>query len=111
MPGLEDVKPRRVETIGMVGLGLMGSGIATCALDAGFTVIGIEPSEDAAAKGRSRIEGLLDRALQSGRIDDAGKADRMRRLMANAKFESLNNVDLVIEAVFDDLAVKTDLFA
>jgi 3-hydroxyacyl-CoA dehydrogenase len=111
LPGLEDITPRTVETVGVVGLGLMGSGIATCALDAGFTVIGIEPSEDAAAKGRSRIEGLLDRALQSGRIDDAGKADRMRRLMANAKFESLNNVDLVIEAVFDDLAVKTDLFA
>jgi 3-hydroxyacyl-CoA dehydrogenase len=111
MPGLEDVKPRRVETIGVVGLGLMGSGIATCALDAGFAVVGIEPSEDAAAKGRSRIEGLLDRALQSGRIDEAGKADRLRRLTTNAKFESLSDTDLVIEAVFDDLAVKTDLFA
>jgi 3-hydroxyacyl-CoA dehydrogenase len=111
IPGLEDVKPSKVDTIGVVGLGLMGSGIATCALDAGFTVIGIEPSEDAAAKGRSRIEGLLDRALQSGRMDAAGKADRLRRLTTNAKFESLDNADLVIEAVFDDLAVKTDLFA
>jgi 3-hydroxyacyl-CoA dehydrogenase len=111
VPGLEDVKPRKVETIGVVGLGLMGAGIATSALDAGFTVIGIEPSEDAAAKGRSRIEGLLDRALQSGRIDEARKTDRLRRLTTSAAFESLSDVDLVIEAVFDDLAVKTDLFA
>jgi 3-hydroxyacyl-CoA dehydrogenase len=111
VPGLEDVKPRKIEAIGVVGLGLMGSGIATCALDAGFAVIGIEPSEDAAAKGRSRIGGLLDRALQSGRIDDAGKADRLCRLATSAEFQSLSTADLVIEAVFDDLAVKTDLFA
>ena len=110
IPGLEDVKPRTVETISVVGLGLMGSGIATSALDAGFAVVGIEPSEDAAAEGRSRIEGLLDRALQSGRIDEAGKADRLRRLTTSAAFESLSDADLVIEAVFDDLAVKTDLF-
>ena len=108
--GLEDVKPRLVETIGVVGLGLMGSGIAASALNAGFSVIGIEPSEDAAAKGRSRIEGLLDRALQSGRIDEAGKVDRLRRLTTSVELQSLNDADLVIEAVFDDLAVKTDLF-
>ena len=108
--GLEDVKPRRVETIGVVGLGLMGSGIATCALDAGYTVVGIEQTEDAVAKGRSRVEGLLDRAFQSGRIDAAGKADRLQRLTASAVLQSLAAADLVVEAVFDDLAVKTDLF-
>jgi 3-hydroxyacyl-CoA dehydrogenase len=110
VPGLEGVKPRKVETIGVVGLGLMGSGIATSALDAGFTVIGIESSEDAAAKGRSRIEGLLNRALQSGRIDDACKADRMRRLRTSAQLLSLSAADLVIEAVFDEPAIKTELF-
>ncbi|HKP25027.1 MAG TPA: 3-hydroxyacyl-CoA dehydrogenase NAD-binding domain-containing protein [Dongiaceae bacterium] len=110
VPGLEDVKPRKVETIGVVGLGLMGSGIATCALDAGYTVIGIEQSKEAAAKGRGRVEGLFDRALQSGRIDAAAKADRLRRLTTSAEMHSLNAADLVIEAVFDDLTVKTELF-
>jgi 3-hydroxyacyl-CoA dehydrogenase len=110
VPGLEDVKPRKVETIGIVGLGLMGAGIATCALDAGYTVIGIEQTEEAADKGRDQIEGLLDRALQSGRIDAAGKADRLRRLTASAALQALNAADLVIEAVFDDLAVKAELF-
>ena len=111
VPGLEDVKPRKVETIGVVGLGLMGSGIAICALDAGFTVIGIEETDEAADKGHARIEGLLDRVLQSGRIDASGKADRLRRLTTGAKLQSLSTADLVIEAVFDDLAVKTELFA
>ena len=110
VPGLEDARPRKVETIGVVGLGLMGAGIATSALDAGFTVIGTEPSKEAAVQGRSRIEGLLDRALQSGRIDAAGKADRLRRLTTGAELQSLSTTDLVIEAVFDDLAVKTELF-
>jgi len=108
--GLEDVKLRKVETIGVVGLGLMGSGIATCALDAGYTVVGIEQAEDAVAKGRSRVEGLLDRALKSGRIDAAGKADRLQRLTTSGALQSLATADLVIEAVFDDLSVKTELF-
>jgi 3-hydroxyacyl-CoA dehydrogenase len=110
VPGLEGVAPRKVGTIGVVGLGLMGSGIATCALDAGFMVIGVEQGEDAAAKGRARVEGLLDRALQSGRIDDAGKADRLDRLTTSAALQDLGVADLVIEAVFDDAAVKTGLF-
>jgi 3-hydroxyacyl-CoA dehydrogenase len=110
VPGLEDVKPRKVATIGVVGLGLMGSGIATCALDAGYTVIGVEQTKDAAAKGRARIEGLLDRALQSGRIDTAGRADRLNRLAASGTLQALAGADLVIEAVFDDAGVKTELF-
>jgi 3-hydroxyacyl-CoA dehydrogenase len=110
VPGLENVKPRKVGTIGVVGLGLMGSGIATCALDAGYTVIGVEQTEDAAAKGRARIEGLLDRALQSGRIDAAGKADRLSQLTTSGTLQALGAADLVVEAVFDDAAVKTELF-
>jgi len=110
VPGLENIKPRKIETVGVIGLGLMGSGIATCALDAGYTVIGVEQTEDAAAKGRSRIEGLLDRALQSGRIDAGAKADRLQRLTTSGALQSLAAADLVIEAVFDDLVVKTELF-
>lgn len=108
--GLDGVKPREVKSAGVVGLGLMGSGIATAALDAGLNVIAIEQSEDAVAKGRSRIEALLDRALQSGRIDAAGKHDRLRRLIARADPHALEDADLVIEAAFDDLDVKCALF-
>jgi 3-hydroxyacyl-CoA dehydrogenase len=108
--GLDGVAPRTVETIGIAGIGLMGSGIATAALDSGFQVVAVEQSEEAASKGRARIEALIDRALQAGRIDAAGKADHLARLTTAADLKPLHKADLVIEAVFDDLAVKTELF-
>ncbi|HEU4826662.1 MAG TPA: 3-hydroxyacyl-CoA dehydrogenase NAD-binding domain-containing protein [Dongiaceae bacterium] len=108
--GLDGIAPRRIETVGIVGMGLMGSGIAVAALDAGFKVAAVEQSEDSASKGRARIEALIERALQTGRIDAAGKAAHLSRLRATANLQSLSGSDLVIEAVFDDLAVKVELF-
>ncbi|MDK4711399.1 3-hydroxyacyl-CoA dehydrogenase NAD-binding domain-containing protein [Rhizobium sp. CNPSo 4039] len=108
--GLEAVAPRSIETIGIVGTGLMGSGIAVSALNGGFRVIGVEQTIDAADKGRERIAGLLDKAMQSGRLDAAGREDRLSRLTITADMQQLTQADLVIEAVFDDLTVKTELF-
>ncbi|MFJ6323870.1 MULTISPECIES: 3-hydroxyacyl-CoA dehydrogenase NAD-binding domain-containing protein [unclassified Rhizobium] len=108
--GLEAVAPRRIETIGIVGTGLMGSGIAVAALNGGYRIIGVEQSPDVAEKGRERIIGLLDKAVQSGRLDAAGREDRVGRLTVTADMQQLSQVDIVIEAVFDDLTVKTELF-
>ena len=110
VPGLEGVEPRPVKVIGICGLGLMGSGIAVAALGAGYTVIGLDQTEEAAETGRQRIIGLLERAKASGRIDEAGFAEQVARLSITAADQDLAPCDLVIEAVFDDLAVKTDLF-
>ncbi len=108
--GLEAVAPGKIETIGIVGTGLMGSGIAVSALNGGYRVIGVEQSAEAAEKGRERITGLLDKAAQSGRLDAAGREDRLGRLTVTADMQQLVQADLVIEAVFDDLTVKTELF-
>ncbi|MDB5556553.1 MAG: 3-hydroxyacyl-CoA dehydrogenase [Rhizobium sp.] len=108
--GLEGVSPREVKTIGIVGTGLMGSGIAIAALDAGYRVIGVEQSEEAARKGRERIAGVLERNVKSGRLDEAGLADRLSRLTVVGSLDALAEADLAIEAVFDELAVKTELF-
>lgn len=61
--GLEAIEPRQVTTIGIAGLGLMGSGITVAALAAGYSVIGLDRDEAAAAQGRDRILALLDRAV------------------------------------------------
>jgi len=91
--GLEDVKPRDLKTIGIVGTGLMGSGIAYAALKAGYRVIAVDQTEEMAARGKERIEKLVKAPVQvSHTLDDLAEAD------------------LVIEAVFDDLDVKTTLF-
>ena len=108
--GLDAVTPRRIETVGIVGTGLMGSGIAVAALNGGYRVIGVEQTTEAAEKGRERITGLLDKAVQSGRLDAAGRDDRLSRLMVTAEMQELAKADMVIEAVFDDLSVKTELF-
>ncbi|WP_246248871.1 3-hydroxyacyl-CoA dehydrogenase NAD-binding domain-containing protein [Chelativorans alearense] len=109
VPGLEGVEPRTVRTIGVIGSGLMGSGIAVSALNAGYRVIVVEQDAEAAEKGFDRIAGLLDRAIKSGRIDAAGRAERLLRLSIGS-VQDLSTADLVIEAVFDDLDVKTELF-
>ncbi len=108
--GLEVVAPRKIETIGIVGTGLMGSGIAVSALNGSYRVIGVEQNAEAAQKGRDRIASLLDKAVQSGRLDAAGQEDRLSRLTVTADMQQLAQADIVIEAVFDDLTVKTELF-
>jgi 3-hydroxyacyl-CoA dehydrogenase len=110
VPGVEGIEPRPVRIVGVVGTGLMGSGIAVAALGAGYHVIAVEQTAEAAENGRERIGGLLDRAMQSGRLDAAGRAERLSRLSIGADMAALAEADLVIEAVFDDLAVKTELF-
>lgn len=110
IPALEGIQPRAVNTIGIVGTGLMGSGIAVAALTAGYTVIGIEQTDEAAEKGRKRITGLLDRNLASGRMTPSAHAQAVSRLTVAGTPTALAGADLVIEAVFDDLDVKAALF-
>ncbi len=106
---IREVKARPVETIGIVGLGLMGSGIAVAALGAGYKVIGLDRNCGAASKGRDRIFALLDRAVASGRMDQEKRHEQAARLEVGSRDDALVSCDLVIEAVFDDLDVKIEL--
>ncbi|WFR99925.1 3-hydroxyacyl-CoA dehydrogenase NAD-binding domain-containing protein [Rhizobium tumorigenes] len=108
--GLAGIAPRSIDTVGIVGTGLMGSGIAVATLGAGFRVVAIEQTEDAADKGRARIATMLQKAVQIGRLDADGLADQLGRLTVTSDMTALADADLVIEAVFDDMAVKTALF-
>jgi 3-hydroxyacyl-CoA dehydrogenase len=109
--GLDDVTPRPVQTIGIAGAGTMGSGIAVACADAGYAVVIVEQSEAAAAAGRERIGALYDRAVKSKRIGEADKAARMGKIALGADRTAFAAADLVIEAVFDELPVKQELFA
>ncbi|HEU5019312.1 MAG TPA: 3-hydroxyacyl-CoA dehydrogenase NAD-binding domain-containing protein [Pseudolabrys sp.] len=110
VPGLKGIKPRDVSTIGIAGAGTMGSGITVAALDAGYRVIVVEQNDEAADAGRSRIAGLYDRAIKSKRIGEADKAERLGRLTVSADRTAFAPADLVIEAVFDEMTVKEELF-
>ena len=110
VPGLEDVAPRSVATIGIVGLGLMGSGIATAAAIAGYRVVGVEQSVEAAGAGETRIADLVERAGRSGRLGGADAMSVAARVTTGADLTVLADADLVIEAVIDDHDAKADLF-
>lgn len=109
--GLEGVAPRPVGTVGICGMGLMGAGIATAILSAGYHVIGLEQTDEAAGKGRERIIALLERAVKSGRLDHSGQQAQLARLSVTADDAALAPCDLVIEAVFDDFDIKEALLA
>ena len=110
VPGLEGAHARDVKIVGVAGAGLMGSGIAVALLEAGFSVIAVEQSAEAAERGRARIAGMVERARDQGRIDATTCDARLARLNVTDDFAAFAPCDLVIEAVFDDLAVKQALF-
>lgn len=107
---LTGITPRRIDTVAIVGTGLMGSGIAVCALAGGYRVIALERTREAADAGRARIVGLLDKAVQARRLTGEGRDECLTRLETTAAPADVAAADLVVEAVFDDLSVKTDLF-
>lgn len=97
-----------MQKVGVVGGGLMGSGIAEVSARAGLDVIIVESSEAAGQAARGRLEKSLRRAEDKGKIDSADAV--LGRIRIETALESLADRDLVIEAIIEDEAAKTDLF-
>ncbi len=96
--------------VGVLGCGLMGSGIAEVAARAGYTTIVREVSKELVEKGRAAIEKSLGRAVEKGKLD-AGERDAiLERISLTTSLKDLKDVDIVIEAVVEDLDVKRDMF-
>ena len=110
-PETRDAKPRALNTIGVVGGGTMGAGIAVAALDAGLPVTMIERDDVSLARGRAHIEKVYDGLIAKGRMSAEKKAALMARWSGSTSYDALAGADLVIEAVFEDLAVKQAVFA
>ena len=110
-PQLEGVTPRAVARVGVIGAGTMGAGIAVAFADAGFPVTVVETSAAAVEAGRARILAPWDRQRKSGRLDAEGHAARVARVAVGDEFAALADCDLVVEAAFEDMAVKKDIFA
>ncbi|MFD0911799.1 3-hydroxyacyl-CoA dehydrogenase NAD-binding domain-containing protein [Ruegeria arenilitoris] len=112
LPELKGVEPRLVHQIGVIGGGTMGAGIATSALLAGLPVTLLEMTQEAAHAAKDRIAGNLAGALKRGKISqqqhDAILSDQLQLATG---YDSLSAVDLVIEAVFEDMDVKKQVFA
>ncbi|MGF6728663.1 3-hydroxyacyl-CoA dehydrogenase [Paraburkholderia youngii] len=110
-PETRDAKPRAFEAIGVIGGGTMGAGITVALLDAGLPVTMIERDEASLARGRAHIDNVYDGLIAKGRLTAEKKAATMARWSGSTSYDALAHVDLVIEAVFEDLDVKKAVFA
>ena len=104
------VAPRAIGDTAVIGGGTMGAGIAVALLDAGLPVTLVERDEEALRRGLSTIEAALAAAAKRGRITQQAAVDRLAALRATTDYADLSRVDLVIEAVFEDLDVKRAVF-
>jgi len=99
-----------IERVFVAGAGLMGHGIAQVHAATGLEVVLYEPDITRAEAGRERIAGNLDRAVAKGRLDPADRDRTLSRIGATDDRAAVASVDLVIEAVFEDIDVKSDLW-
>jgi len=99
-----------IRTIGVVGAGQMGNGIAHVAAASGFTVLLADVSDDLLARGRSTIEKNLDREVARGKRAPADKEAALGRLSCSTDLSRLSSADFVVEAVVENESVKKDLF-
>jgi 3-hydroxyacyl-CoA dehydrogenase len=109
-PALAGVSPRPVQRVLVIGAGTMGSGIAIAALGAGFDVVLLEQDGEALFRGSSRIREHYASRVAAGKMPADVAAAAESRLNATTDWSAVADADLLIEAVFEDLAVKQEVF-
>lgn len=112
IPGLADDTPiLAVTKVGVVGAGLMGGGIATVFANAGLPVTIVEADAAALTKGLGAIQGNFESSVKRGRLSEAEARTRFGRIAGTLKLDDLASCDLIVEAVFENMAVKKDIFS
>jgi 3-hydroxybutyryl-CoA dehydrogenase len=102
---------RTVSTVGVVGSGTMATGIVEVFAKAGFEVHYIARSADKVAKVRTALERSLEKAVQRGKLDSDARDAALSKVTGSASLDDLAQVDMVVEAVVEELSVKQALFA
>ena len=100
-----------IQKVGVVGCGLMGSGIAQVSAQAGFTTVVREVSADLVEKGLKGVEKNLARLVEKGTLTDAQRNEIRERLKGTTSLDDLKSCDVVIEAIIEQLPAKRELFA
>ncbi|MFL4476237.1 3-hydroxyacyl-CoA dehydrogenase NAD-binding domain-containing protein [Paeniglutamicibacter sp. MACA_103] len=112
VPGIDsDIAARSCETIAIIGAGTMGSGIAMACANNGIEVTLIDVSEQGLARGRSMIEENYSVSMSRGKITQGEVTQRLKRITFSSTLMDAKDVDMVIEAVFEDMKLKQQIFA
>ena len=112
IPGLPDDQPtREIKSAGILGAGTMGGGIAMCFVNAGIPVVLLEVKQEFLDKGLSIIRKNYANTVAKGSLKQDVMDKRLSLIKPTLSYDDLKDVDLVIEAVFEDMAVKKDVFA
>jgi 3-hydroxybutyryl-CoA dehydrogenase len=99
-----------IRTVGVLGCGLMGSGIAEVIARAGYQTKVRELNDDLVAGGRARIEKSLGRAVEKGKLEGSVRDEVLGRISMTTDLESLRDADIIIEAVTEDIDIKNEMF-
>ena len=105
----KNVPDQSVRIIGILGAGMMGAGIALVAAQAGIEVVLVDQDQNAANKGKEYSEKYLTDGIKRGKISEKIKEETLNRILATDDYTKLADADLVIEAVFEDTKVKSDV--
>ncbi|PKV94859.1 3-hydroxybutyryl-CoA dehydrogenase [Amycolatopsis echigonensis] len=102
---------REISTVGVVGLGTMGAGIAEVLARSGLDVVAVELDDAGVERGLGHLRHSTERALAGGKLDEAGREALLGRIRATTSLADLSEVDFVIEAIPENLAAKAEVFA
>jgi 3-hydroxybutyryl-CoA dehydrogenase len=105
------MKPEDVKKVGVIGCGIMGSGITEVCAKAGIEATVVEVDEGALARGQKAIEHSLGKAVERGKLTEPERENVLGRINGSTDLESVGDADLVIEAVTESIDVKLDVFA
>jgi 3-hydroxybutyryl-CoA dehydrogenase len=100
-----------IKTVGVIGCGLMGSGIVETCVRSGYLVVVREPNEDLLVKGLARLRGSLAKGVERGKLAQADADGALSRIRGTIQLEDFDSCDLVIEAAVENMALKKELFA
>ncbi len=106
----KEVQPRRVQRAAVIGAGTMGGGISMCFANAGIPVTIVETSQEALDRGLSRVRANYDTSVKRGSLGAAEAAKRQALLCGQLDFAAINDADIVIEAVFEEMELKREVF-
>ncbi|MFL6121712.1 3-hydroxyacyl-CoA dehydrogenase family protein, partial [Actinophytocola sp.] len=101
---------REIHSVGVVGLGTMGAGIAEVVARTGRSVVGVEVDDLCVARGREHIEHSTERAVAGGKLDAGERAALLGRIRYTTDLRDLTDVDLVVEAIPESLELKASVF-